>query len=573
MKKITKILSLLLALVFAMTAFVACGGETVIIEEGGKDYVQIQWVWGQVVLKEEYVERGSYLTPWTPEVEGREFEGWYSIPLTVRKFNFEKMTADESMRIYALFSGRPVDIETQMPDWYLIGTGKGDLLKSNWSHEKSAQHLGLYPDDAGIYKVTLELYSGDAFKMARNLEWSDPDQRTIENMKGYADGSVKDDNGNVVFTAGDNNNIVVADGMDGKYEITFDPIAEELNFTLLQSLESKPDDIRLIGSFNGWYETYGENDYKFTSEDNVIWTYEWEATAGTKFKLFNNISKGYYPSGMGNDLEIKNDGKYTITFNIKTQEIVVTDENGNKVDVGTTGGNTGGGTSDGANLIRFAGNFNDWANTTSDWNLTKGDDGVWRGTLTITEDMYADWSVNEGASELSAAVKLYNPGTQKWYAHTGDANLFLTAGTYHFKCVESNSNFVYWRDGEAEPATPAGGTTGGNGGSSNYEGETIRIYFKNNWAWPQVNCHWWGSQAGGESQWPGNVMNKVEGSTDMYYLDVPADITGLLFNGQGSYGEDKSEDVKTGIFDGAAWEMLWDETTQTKMAIPITYAP
>ena len=579
MKKITKILSLLLALVFAMSTFVACGEPIVeqVIEtvyEGGSDKVTVQWVWGQVVLKEELVDRGSYLTPWTPEVEGREFEGWYEIPEKIKTFRFDKTPIKNSMRIYASFSGGPLDVETEAPDWYLIGTGKGDLSKSNWQHGGSMQHLGLYAGEDGIYKVTLELYAGDAFKLTRDEGWAD--EKAIDKVAGFANGKVTDANGTVVFTAGQNNNIVVAEGQNGKYEITYDPNADQLGFTKLQELGEKPDDIRLIGGFNNWNQgtKYGENDYKFTPDsENVIWTYTWVAEADTEFKVYNNISGNYYPDGTDNNLKITTAGTYTVTFNLKTQAIVVTDENGNTVDVGSTGGNTSAGTSDGANVIRFAGNFSDWANTTSDWNLTKGDDGVWRGTLTITEDMYADWSVNEGASELSAAVKLYNPGTQKWYAHTGDANLFLTAGTYHFKCVESNPNFVYWRDGEAEPATPAGGTTGGNGGSSNYEGETIRIYFKNNWAWPQVNCHWWGSQAGGESQWPGNVMNKVEGSTDMYYLDVPADITGLLFNGQGSYGEDKSEDVKTGIFDGAAWEMLWDETTQTKMAIPITYAP
>ena len=584
MKKITKILSLLLALVFAMSAFVACGSEPIVeqvvetVYEGGKNYVQVQWVWGQVILKEEYVEKGSKLTEWTPVVEGRDFLGWYEIPEEIKLFEFETTKVRKSMKIYAAFSGGPVDITTQMPDWYLIGTGKGDLGKSNnWNHEASAQHLGLRAGEDGIYKITLDLYAGDQFKMTQNLGWDN--EKAIDKMAGFADGKVTDANGTIVFTAGENNNIAVAEGQNGKYEITYDPNADQFGFKKLEELGEKPDDIRLIGTFKGNFSTnYVGDEYKFSTSDKVIWTYEWEVDAEYKFKVYNNISGVYYPGGMGNDLVIK-PGKYTVTFNLKTQAIVVTDENGNPVDVGSTGGNTGGGTSDGANVIRFAGNFSDWANTTSDWNLTKGDDGVWRGTLTITEDMYADWSVSEGASELSAAVKLYNPGTQKWYAHTGEANLFLTAGTYHFKCVESNPNFVYWRDGEAEPATPAGGTTGGNTGSSDVptgslpEGEGTLVFFVNDWLWSDIKCYWWDAEKN-DNVWPGATMVKVgttvtgNGTRDVYAIRVPVGMTSIIFNGKDNGNDTQSPDITEGITDGAAWMMLWDGETKV---VPVEY--
>ena len=68
MKRTIKILSFLLALVFALSMFVAC--ETT---DDSSEKVTVQWVQGQKVLKEEQVEKGSKITPWTPNFDGMEF--------------------------------------------------------------------------------------------------------------------------------------------------------------------------------------------------------------------------------------------------------------------------------------------------------------------------------------------------------------------------------------------------------------------------------------------------------------------------------------------------------------------
>ena len=570
MKKITKILSLLLALVFAMSTFVACGEPIVeqVIEtvyEGGSDKVTVQWVWGQVVLKEELVDRGSYLTPWTPEVEGREFEGWYEIPEKIKTFRFDKTPIKNSMRIYASFSGGPLDVETEAPDWYLIGTGKGDLSKSNWQHGGSMQHLGLYAGEDGIYKITLELYAGDAFKLTRDEGWAD--EKAIDKMAGFANGKVTDANGTVVFTAGQNNNIVVAEGQNGKYEITYDPNADQLGFTKLQELGEKPDDIRLIGGFNNWNQgtKYGETDYKFTPDsENVIWTYTWVAEANTEFKVYNNISGNYYPDGTDNNLKITTAGTYTVTFNLKTQAIVVTDENGNPVDVGSTGGNGGGSTGTGTTEIRVVGTFNGWKEgSTPDWNLTKGANGVWTGTFTF---------------DIQVELKLHDMGGV--YGHDGgwidegtgageNGNLVLQPGTYNFEYVEGNSTFICWAQGTEKPATPSGGNVGGNTGSdvptgSLPEGEGTLVFFVNDWNWSDVKCHYWGGTA--SSEWPGTAMTKVgttttsNGTKDVYAIRVAVGTTGIQFNGikdDGSGNRDQSPDITTGIVEGAAWKMVW----------------
>ena len=117
MKKIMKVLSLLLTFVFAMSVFTGCLPTEQIIEtvvEGGQDLVTVQWVWGQKVLREDHVERGSKLTEWIPEITGREFQGWYERPY-IKKFDFEKTTVKKSMRIYASFKGGDDPIDPPTP--------------------------------------------------------------------------------------------------------------------------------------------------------------------------------------------------------------------------------------------------------------------------------------------------------------------------------------------------------------------------------------------------------------------------------------------------------------------------
>ena len=446
MKKFVKILSFLLALVFTLSLFTACGEDPEVVEVSEK--VTIQWVWGQKVLKEEVVEKGTKLESWTPDVGGgREFQGWYERPY-IKKFDFDKAVT-KSMIIYASFTG-----------------GEDSGSGSATSVEKVYVVLDSTWNDGSV--LAAWAWPGDGWLSAMPTE--DPNVFEFEIPEGAT---------NMLF----------------------------VNF----SMEA--------------------------TEPN------WD---------FQNMKTP--------DLGIPKTGNDKIYFHVSNNSW-----SNSSTEPGEAG-DTGMGGATGPVEIIFIGTLTGWATDNSDsaYALTKGEDGVWRGTLTLTQ-----------AEELKLYDKGGVNGSNGWIASplgTGEnGNLQLGAGTYHFKFTEGDSGFIFWADGEEEPAElPSGGSTGGNGGS--YDGETIRIYFKNNWSWPQVNCHWWGSAAG-ESSWPGDVMNKVNGTDDMYYLDVPADITGLLFNGQGGYGEDKSEDVTTGIFNGAAWEMNWDDSTQKKTAVPITYAP
>ncbi len=570
MKRIVKILSLLLAFVFAMSVFTACDMQpetvTEYIEEEGKTLVTIQWVWGQKVLKEELVEKGTKLTEWIPEVEGREFQGWYERPY-IKKFDFEKTVVKKSMMIYASFTGGADPVEPVTPDWYLIGAGKGDLNKANnWNHEAAAANLGLFPGEDGIYKVTLNLFAGDQFKMTQNMGWDN--EKAIDKMAGFDGSSVKDANGNVVFTAGENNNFVVAEGMDGKYEISYDANADVIYFALIEKLDSMPDDIRLIGDVNGWSTVYGEEDFKFTSADGINWTYTWEVTSPATFKLYNNLSGVYYPGGVGNDLVIE-PGVYTIEFNSTTRNIVVKDQNGNEVDVGFSSGSTGGeggGTTvtPNANPVEKV-----YVVLNSAW-----DDGslmgawTWPGDQWVALNPTADPMVYEVIIPAGANMVIFvdfNGSEYNWdmkREQTGDLAV-----------PDKSDDKIYYHVATGSWSNSSESSGSGNNGGSIPEGEGILVFFQNNWKWSNVSAYYWGSAA--DPTWPGNAMTlvgEVDGN-EVYAIRVPEGITGLVFNGvkdDGSGNLDQTPDITSGLVNGAGWKMDWNNGN---LAVEFIYNP
>ena len=571
MKRTLKLTSFLLVLVLTFSMFTACeiNLEELLGQMGGdpgvvvKEMVTIQWVQGQKILKEEVVEKGSKLTPWTPELEGAEFQGWYERPY-IKRFDFDKTTVTKSMRIYASFKylddSSSGGEDSVMPDWYLIGAGKGDLGKcNNWNHEASAKNLGLYVGEDGIYKVTLSLYAGDQFKMTKDLGWDN--EMAIDKMAGYANGVVKDASGKVVFTAGENNNFVLAEGMDGKYEITYDPNSNLMGFRFIEALETLPDDIRLIGDANGWGTAYGEDDFKFTSTDGVNWVYTWEVTsAPMTFKVYNNLSGVYYPGGVGNDLHIDVAGTYTIHFNSKTREIVVKDENGNTVDVGFTGDN-GGGDNGGSTVTPNANPVDKvYVVLNSTW-----DDAslmgawVWPGDQWAALNPTADpmvYEVNIPAGANMIIFVDFNSGTSdySWDAkreQTGDLAV-----------PDKSDDKIYYHVATGSWSNSSESTGGGSSsGSDTATTETITVYFQNNWLWTNVSCHYWGAE---ETAWPGAPMNKVGGADgyDVYSIELPAGTTGFLFTGiknDGSGATDQSPDIVVdGLVSGQGFKMLWN---------------
>ncbi len=78
--------------------------------------------------------------------------------------------------------------------------------------------------------------------------------------------------------------------------------------------------------------------------------------------------------------------------------------------------------------------------------------------------------------------------------------------------------------------------------------ETITVYFTDALNWGAANVYYWDN--GGE--WPGSAMEKAEVNDygqQVYSADVPADVKGIVFNGNGNQTVDITEDIA----DGAQW--------------------
>lgn len=91
---------------------------------------------------------------------------------------------------------------------------------------------------------------------------------------------------------------------------------------------------------------------------------------------------------------------------------------------------------------------------------------------------------------------------------------------------------------------------------------TTTIYFENNWLWTDVRCFFWGDGVTC-SEFPGEAMNNVgtRNSHELYSIDLPAGVTGLVISGvkdDGSGNRDQTPDITEGIADNAGWMMRWD---------------
>ena len=92
-------------------------------------------------------------------------------------------------------------------------------------------------------------------------------------------------------------------------------------------------------------------------------------------------------------------------------------------------------------------------------------------------------------------------------------------------------------------------------------GETMTVYFQNNWMWTDVCAYWW---VGG-AEWPGEAAELVgnDGTYDIYAVTVPTTAEGIIFNGQdaGIGAENKTPDIKDAA-DGDCYYMVWNDTEQ-----------
>lgn len=99
------------------------------------------------------------------------------------------------------------------------------------------------------------------------------------------------------------------------------------------------------------------------------------------------------------------------------------------------------------------------------------------------------------------------------------------------------------------------------------EGEFITVYFQNNWLWSDVCCYFEGSAYAECDTWPGTPMEffDYDGNYDVYYAEVPADASFIIFNGfkdDGSGERDQTPDIES-FSNNDCYYMLWDNGNTT----------
>ncbi len=198
-----------------------------------------------------------------------------------------------------------------------------------------------------------------------------------------------------------------------------------------------------IGYMQGAEYVDGVNEYdntEYTAADKKVAAVK-DAAGNVVFKGSDEYNKGFevwniiLAEGM--------DGTYKFTFttnpasaqyNLLTYELV------EKLDPLTE-----------THKMHFIGTHNEWNSDFSgseEWNLSASEDKTsWTGIITITEDMYADWTEGDADNTLGekcAALKLYNSVDGQYYGTSDGKNIFLKAGTYGFKYTVAD-NKVEWQ--------------------------------------------------------------------------------------------------------------------------------
>ncbi|MBQ8000987.1 MAG: starch-binding protein [Ruminococcus sp.] len=208
------------------------------------------------------------------------------------------------------------------------------------------------------------------------------------------------------------------------------------------------------------------------------------------------------------------------------------------------------------------------------WNSNEDTASAWPGiAMTKTALTYNGRDVYEYTSEKAWANVVFNNGS------TQTDDLTFTAGQYYdvanSQWLESIDTIVDPTEAPVETTTaaPEVDTTGDETpteapteaptDSTESEVETIRVFFQNNWLWSEICVYFWGSASGENPEWRGVAMNYYDndGTYDIYYYDVPADITGMIITGikdDGSGSVDKTPDI-VDFADGKCYYMTWND--------------
>ena len=323
MKKLLTILSIVLMLSLVVTCFVACNKPS----DGGEptgDTVTVSWYHGGKLLKEEQVAKGSKVSSWNPPaVDGKDFTGWFSEASLTQEFNFDA-PINEDTDIFAKYTSNVFVADDK--EYYLIGTGSGDMKQSGWNHDNSMQHLMMTKTEnasANVYEIEILMYAGDAFQICYGgsydgqvgigyvpgVEYADGTNRYDNNTYTAADkkfATVKGADGTVIFEGHDEFNkeywtwnVFLAEGQDGIYKIIYTtypdhPADNTITYELVEKKEplAVTHEMYICGSVTEW--DFNE-DFMMTPDDiKENFTYLLNISEPAEIKLRNKIGDAWY---------------------------------------------------------------------------------------------------------------------------------------------------------------------------------------------------------------------------------------------------------------------------------------
>ena len=345
MKRLLSIISIIMILVLSVSCFVACNkdekpAETPTTEaptkapaedptqapsEDDANKVTVCWYQGSKLLKEEKIEKGSKVTSWTPDaVEGKDFTGWFAEASLTQAFNFDA-PINEDTDIFAKFTSNVFVADEK--EYYLIGTGSGDMKQSGWNHDNSIQHLMMTKTDnasANVYEIEILMYAGDAFQICYGgtydgqvgigyvpgVEYADGVNRYDSNTYTAADkkfATVKGADGTVVFEGHDEFNkeywtwnIFLAEGQDGIYKIIYTtypdhPADNTITYELVEKKEplQATHEMYIRGSMvEEWAIS---EDFKMTPDDTKEnFSFLLNISEPVEMKLYNKVSDAWF---------------------------------------------------------------------------------------------------------------------------------------------------------------------------------------------------------------------------------------------------------------------------------------
>lgn len=363
MKRVVSVIALILTLALVTGLFAACGSDDT-SNTGDANKVTVSWYQGSKLLKEDKVDKGTTITAWEPPVvEEKAFTGWYAEASLSEEFDFtQPINADTD--IFAKYTSTKFVEDTN--EYYLIGTGSGDMKASAWDHANSMQNLMMTKVDdatANVYEIELLMYAGDAFQICYGgtydgqvgigyvpgVEYADGTNKYDSNTYTAADkkvATVKDSEGNVVFEGHDEFNkeywtwnIFLAEGQDGIYKITYTtypdhPADNQITFELVEKKEplAETHEMYVIGSMCEWDFA---DDYKMTPDDTKEnFSFLLNITEDAEIKLRNKISDTWYgvaestaegpwTLGSGSENLVLTAGVYKINYSVSEDTATV----------------------------------------------------------------------------------------------------------------------------------------------------------------------------------------------------------------------------------------------------------